>query len=108
LRVSIIRMRVVDGNVQANIARGLKLIKEAVKDSDFVILPELWTTGYDFSVITKYAEGEGEGWSNELLRTIAEEYGVYIVSSAPLQEDTSFQTVRGGQDIYGREWVRVL
>ena len=86
MRVSIIQMQVIDGDIQTNIAHGLKLIKEAVKDSDFIVLPELWTTGYDFSVITKYAEGEGEGWSNELLRTIAEEYGVYIVSSAPLKE----------------------
>ncbi len=87
LRVSIIQMRVADGDVQANIARGLKFIKEAAEGSDFVVLPELWTTGYDFNAIMEYAEGEGKGWSNELLSSIAEEYGVYIISSAPLKED---------------------
>jgi len=87
LRVSIIQMHVADGDVQANIARGLRLIREAAENTEFIALPELWTTGYDLNAIAKYAEGEGKGWSNELLKTIAEEYGVHIISSAPLKEN---------------------
>lgn len=86
MRVSIIQMRVIDGDVQTNIAHGLKLVREVAGSSDFIVLPELWTTGYDFGAVMKYAEGEGRGRSNELLRAVAEEYGVYIVSSAPLKE----------------------
>ncbi len=87
MRVALIQMRVLDGDVGRNIARGLNLIRSVARNADFIVLPELWTTGYDRDAIVKYAEGEGRGWSNRLLSYVAREFNVYIISSAPLLED---------------------
>ena len=86
MRVALIQMRVLDGDVDKNVARGLNMIKSVAHDADFIVLPELWTTGYDKEAIRKYAEGEGRGWSNRLLSEVAQEFNVRIVSSAPLLE----------------------
>ncbi len=80
-------MRVLDGDVEHNVAHGLKLIELAAPHSDLIVLPELWTTGYDVKAIKEYAEGEGRGWTNRLLQSLANEFNVYIVSSAPLREE---------------------
>ncbi len=80
-------MSIRDGDVKRNIARGILLSKDVAKMVDFVVFPEMWTTGYDFSVAREFAEGEGQGWSRRIIEEFAREHGVYVVSSVPLLED---------------------
>ncbi len=87
MRISLIQLNVIDGDVRRNIGKGLKMLLRAVKDADIIVFPELWTTGYDREAIQRYAESVEEGWSINLLTSIAAEYGVFIISTIPLKEE---------------------
>jgi predicted amidohydrolase len=47
MRIGIVQMAVVDGDVEANVAKAEGFIRRIAADRpDIVLLPELWTTGY--------------------------------------------------------------
>jgi len=49
-QVAGIQMRPIMNNVNANLKRGIKFIREAAKEEvDLIVLPEMWTTGYHLS-----------------------------------------------------------
>ncbi len=86
MKISLIQMKVRDGNVKANIAAGLTRAREVASQTDLIVLPELWTTGYSVQAIRKYSESLEDGWSVKAIKYIAHEYGVYILSSVPLMD----------------------
>ena len=48
MKIGMIQMEAAAGNVEYNISHGFKLMEEAASSSDMVVLPELWTIGYNF------------------------------------------------------------
>ncbi len=87
MKVSLIQMRVKDGDVKANMAAGLTKVRDVAPRTDLIVLPELWTTGYNIHAIKKYNETLEEGWSIKAVEGIAHEYGVYVLSSVPLRDE---------------------
>ncbi|MCD6324135.1 MAG: hypothetical protein J7L55_03405 [Desulfurococcales archaeon] len=86
VKVLVAQLAVVDGKPQVNIAKAVKIIMKYGDEVDFVVFPELWTTGYDREAIRKYAESVDDGWSVRVLSSLAREYGVNIISTVPLRE----------------------
>ena len=86
MKISLIQMRVRDGDVRRNIAEGIIKVREAATRADLIVLPELWTTGYSVEAIKKYSETLRDGWSIRALKGIAIEHNVYILSSIPLRD----------------------
>lgn len=48
-QVAGIQMTPIMNDVDANLKRGLKFVREAAAEADLIVLPELWTTGYYLS-----------------------------------------------------------
>ena len=58
MKVALIQMEVVAGDVAVNRANGLRMAHEAAKQADVVILPEIWTIGYALRNVEEQAENE--------------------------------------------------
>lgn len=56
MKIALLQMAVLEKNKAANVAHGLKLVEEAAKDHDLVVLPEVWTTGYSLGHLAEEAE----------------------------------------------------
>jgi predicted amidohydrolase len=92
--VSLAQMDVRQGDVEANRRKALEFIEEAGKrGSDFLVLPELWTTGYAFDSLSKLAETL-DGETVSMLKRKAKQYGMYIIGSmAELRNGENFDTI---------------
>lgn len=79
MRISVIQMKIEDGNKPKNTERALSFIKKC-SDSDFVVLPELWSTGlasYNAEELAEPLTGE----TITLLEACAARCHLYIVGS---------------------------
>ncbi len=82
LSISLGQMNIALGQVEANFEKAEQLIEGASQSgSDLVILPELWTTGYDLENAMDYADGLNAG-SFARLSALAEQYRIAIYGSA--------------------------
>ncbi|MDR3561040.1 MAG: carbon-nitrogen family hydrolase [Negativicutes bacterium] len=56
MKVALVQMQVVAGDVDGNRRRGVELTAEAAANADIVVLPEIWTTGYSLKNLAEWAE----------------------------------------------------
>lgn len=88
MKIAMIQMQVKAGDVQANRQRGLALVREAASQADVLVLPEIWTTGYQLKELACWAE-EADGPVLSELKEIAKAYGVWIITgSLPVRRTT--------------------
>ena len=81
LKVGMIQMEVIQGDVTANRAKAESLIRTAAaKGAKIITLPELWNCGYRLEELEKLAEytDVSKSESMALLSHLAAEYGLYI------------------------------
>ena len=81
MKIAMVQMRIVAGDVAANRARGLALIAEAAANAAVVVLPEIWTTGYALRQVAEMAEDEA-GPTLTGIREIAAREGVTVVAGS--------------------------
>lgn len=80
------------GSVIADKKKNIKnveglLRRELSKEkADFVILPEVWTSGWDCESFTECAETLSAGESVRMLKTIAKEFGVNILGGSFIEK----------------------
>lgn len=86
MRISVIQMEIEDGNKPKNRDKAFSFIKKCA-DSDFVVLPELWSTGMALKDAAELAELL-TGETISLLRGHAATHDIYIVGSI-LETDTN-------------------
>ena len=55
MKVALVQMEIKEKNCSGNTEHGLQLLEEAAKQSDLVILPEIWTTGYSLGHLREEA-----------------------------------------------------
>ena len=55
MKVALVQMEIKERNCAGNTEHGLMLLEEAAKQSDLVILPEIWTTGYSLGHLKEEA-----------------------------------------------------
>ncbi|MDQ0195174.1 carbon-nitrogen family hydrolase [Paenibacillus wynnii] len=82
MRISLIQMDIAFGNPEANYsAVELKIREAAAGAPDCLILPELWTTGYDLTRLTDIADTDG-GITKKFISSLAKKYGINIVAGS--------------------------
>ncbi|MCF6136786.1 carbon-nitrogen family hydrolase [Pseudalkalibacillus berkeleyi] len=95
MKVAVIQMDIVYGNPQANFEHITSKIREACSDqTDVIVLPELWTTGYDLEMLDQIGDPNGEK-TIEFISSLAISYHVNIVagSVAVRKEKDVFNTM---------------
>lgn len=80
--ISLIQLDIAFGNPKVNYAAAERKIHEAAAGKpDCLLLPELWTTGYDLSRLGEIADPEGRD-TQVLISGLARQYGVNIVAGS--------------------------
>lgn len=81
MKIALVQLNVVSGDVEQNRKRGLELVALAAETADVIVLPELWTSGYSLSHVGDFAETEA-GPTLDGLQKIACKNNVMIVSGS--------------------------
>lgn len=82
MKIALIQLDIAFGKPEVNYAAAERLIREAAAGRpDCLILPELWTTGYDLTRLGEIADPGGQT-AGALLSGLAREYGVNIVAGS--------------------------
>lgn len=87
MKVALVQMTVTAGDVEGNRRRGVELVREAAKQAEVVVLPEIWTTGYSLGKVAEWAETES-GPTVSALAAIARSANVTVITgSIPHQRE---------------------
>lgn len=82
MKISLIQLDIAFGNPGMNYAAVANKISEAAAEApDCLILPELWTTGYDLTRLDDIADPEG-AITKEFISNIAKQYGINVVAGS--------------------------
>lgn len=88
--IAVIQMNIAFGNPEENRKQARKKIeKAAAKGSQVIVLPELWTTGYDLSRFEAIAETL-DGPTHDMLRDLATYHQVTIIGSVAERDGNQF------------------
>lgn len=89
-KIAMIQMDIAFGDPSANRNTAQAKIKEAAdQGSTLILLPELWTTGYDLTRLEEIAE-DLEGPTHQLLKKLARDHRVTIAGSIAERDKESF------------------
>jgi omega-amidase len=88
MKIAVCQMNVIQGDKEQNRKTAESYIDEAAQNGAHVIvLPEMWTSGYDFKKLVEHTESIN-GSTHKFLSQKAAEHKVYIVGgSLPIQFD---------------------
>jgi len=104
VKVSIVQMDIALGDPKKSRETAISFIEEACRrGSNFVVLPELWTTGYSLKNIRELAEPL-DGTTNTMLLNICSKWKIYVIGSiAELRGGKIFNTatILGPEGIVG-------
>ncbi|PEB53142.1 carbon-nitrogen hydrolase [Bacillus pseudomycoides] len=82
MKVACIQIDIAFGNVKTNIEHAKKKIEQAMHEKpDVIVLPELWTTGYDLKRLPEIADKDGVE-TRELLTKWSKQFAVNIVGGS--------------------------
>jgi len=82
LRVAVAQLQITLGQPERNIARSRQLLSVARQHgAEIVLLPELWTTGYDLERAAEHGINLTDDSDNELSQ-LAQDFGIYLCGSA--------------------------
>lgn len=81
MRIALVQLAVREKSLEYNRAHGLELAREAAKNHDLIVLPEVWTTGYSLGKINEIAETL-DGPSITALQEIARENSCTILAGS--------------------------
>lgn len=84
MRISILQFKSKLGAVEDNFSVASRLIA-AAQDSDVMILPELWSTGYYPTPVEKFADKDGQR-TREFLCAAAQKFSVNIIGGSVIVE----------------------
>jgi len=84
MRISIAQFKSVLGAVEENFSTAARLIA-AAQNSDVIILPELWTTGYYPTPVENFADKDGER-TKKFICAAAKKFSVNIIGGSAIVE----------------------
>jgi predicted amidohydrolase len=91
IKLALVQMEIKEKNCVGNTEHGLQLMEEAAQQSDLVILPEIWTTGYSLGHLRE----EAVTLDSPLIRRICDIAAKYRCSLMP-----GSIPVRKGEAVY--------
>ena len=102
-RVSVIQMDIKLGELRSNLDKALKLTEKALnKDSDLIILPEMWPTGFDYQALESYEPSYYKDILS-LIANLADKGKAYIVAGSMAEiEDGNFYNTSFAVDPFGK------
>jgi predicted amidohydrolase len=87
MKIALVQMEIKEKSRRENTARGLRLLEEAASQSNLVILPEIWSTGYSLGHLAEEAETLDGPLVNAMCG-IARKYGCSLLpGSLPVKKD---------------------
>ncbi|AKG37301.1 carbon-nitrogen family hydrolase [Paenibacillus durus] len=90
MKVSLLQLDIAFGNPKANYAAAERAIRLAAQGQpDCILLPELWTTGYDLTRLDEMADPGGQA-AAAFIGGLAKEYGINIIAGS-----TAWQRAEG-------------
>ncbi|WP_261132474.1 carbon-nitrogen family hydrolase [Bacillus sp. Marseille-Q3570] len=95
MKVAVIQMDIEFGKPQVNFEKVTATIRDACNESaDVIVLPEMWTTGYDLKRLDEIGDDEGKQ-TIEFISSLASTYRVNIIagSVAERSEDSVYNTM---------------
>ncbi|MBM7572323.1 carbon-nitrogen family hydrolase [Aquibacillus albus] len=88
LTVSMIQFDILFGSPKENYVKVKELINKAMKSNpDVIMLPELWTTGYDLTRLDEIADYKGET-TISFIGSLAKQYRVTIVAGSIAKKES--------------------
>ncbi|WP_180271034.1 carbon-nitrogen family hydrolase [Anoxybacillus flavithermus] len=81
MNIACIQMDIAFGAPEKNKQTVGRYMEQMARDVDVVVLPELWTTGYDLTRLTDIADEDGEE-TKTFLSELARTYDVHIVGGS--------------------------
>ncbi len=87
MKIALIQMKVYPGEKDRNIRHAFELLEEAAPRSDIVILPELWSIGYDFHDLKKKAIRVGDSLCRNLSELAGNTETVIFAGTLPVAEN---------------------
>lgn len=87
MRIAMIQMNVEPGAKDHNIEHAFELMSRAVSGSDILVLPELWTIGYDFHNFEKNITRRGDPLIQRLASFAAYHRITLAAGTLPVQRD---------------------
>ncbi|MDC3413222.1 carbon-nitrogen family hydrolase [Terrihalobacillus insolitus] len=81
LQIALLQIDVAFGDPQANFNHVEVKLQEVAKNVDVIVLPELWTTGYDLTRLDEIADPEAQE-AFSFLSKLAKRYQVHIVGGS--------------------------
>ena len=85
MKISIAQFKSKLGAVEENFSTAAKLI-EAAQNSDVILLPELWSTGYYPTPVENFADKDGER-TKEFICAAAKKFSVNIIGGSVIVEN---------------------
>lgn len=81
MKISLIQLDIAFGNPGVNYAAAELKIREVAEATDCIILPELWTTGYDLTRLNDIGDPEGKH-TKLFISSLAKEYSINIIAGS--------------------------
>lgn len=81
MNIACVQMDIAFGAPEKNKQTVVRYMEQIAKEADVVVLPELWTTGYDLTRLTHIADENGEQ-TKAFLSELARTYRVHIVGGS--------------------------
>ncbi|MDC3415962.1 carbon-nitrogen family hydrolase [Aquibacillus salsiterrae] len=81
LKVALCQIDIAFGDPKANFKKVEAFFQQIEKDVDIVVLPELWTTGYDLTRLDEIADQDGQA-SFAYISQLAKKYQVHVVAGS--------------------------
>lgn len=105
MKVACLQIDIAFGNVSKNIETAAKAVEKVMHESpDVIVLPELWTTGYDLTRLAVLADEEGH-FSQNIVSEWAKQYSVNIVGGSIAKR--AGQHVTNTMYMFNREGKRI-
>lgn len=87
MKIGMIQLDGAAGDVERNVNRAFSLLEEAAGRAELLVLPELWTIGYNFHDLSAHAVRPGDGLL-EKLSSFARFHQIYLAAGTlPVQKE---------------------
>lgn len=82
IKAAIVQFNITEGKMDYNMQKAEELVSAAARSgAEFIMLPEMWNSGFDFANLASLAQNFN-GEAVTLLRGLAKEYGVFLVGGS--------------------------
>ena len=102
INVFVVQLESIAGDIKANIKKVKELLGNTKNKPDLIVLPELWTTGWDCPNFEKYSEKIEESQTYEFLKSIAIEYNSNVIGGSAILQKKD-ENIRNTSLIFDRK-----